>query len=232
MRLPRFIIGFSILVGIPFIFLLYARLTGGLQFYTIASISGEPNLKKGEYMFATDWIEPEPLDLLVHISRAPTGAGEAWIQRLCGLPGDTVEIRDGRLMVNGRDVDGKLRLGLQWIAPASVARDFEQQGKADGLMPLPNGDSVLFWCDEFEASDVKGVLRYAMPDSFPDDRLWVRADDDWDLDHFGPLVVPTDSVFVLGDNRYQSLDSRFFGFVAQADIIGVAFDPRLRGSER
>ena len=39
--------------------------------------------------------------------------------------------------------------------------------------------------------------------------------DDW-----GPLVVPPDSVFVLGDNRHSALDSRFRGPVAENDVVG------------
>ena len=39
-------------------------------------------------------------------------------------------------------------------------------------------------------------------------------------DNFGPLTVPSDSFFVLGDNREQSLDSRFWGFVKREKVLG------------
>jgi signal peptidase I len=44
-----------------------------------------------------------------------------------------------------------------------------------------------------------------------------------DVGEWGPLVVPRDSLFFLGDNRDSSYDSRYYGFVPRANVLGHPF---------
>ena len=53
---------------------------------------------------------------------------------------------------------------------------------------------------------------------FPHD---ARYFPDWTIDNFGPIVLPEGKYFFMGDNRDNSYDSRYRGFVDQEDIEGT-----------
>ena len=54
-----------------------------------------------------------------------------------------------------------------------------------------------------------------------------HAEGERDLEEFGPITVPTNHVFVMGDNRATSLDSRFIGTIPRAllrgKVVGIVY---------
>ena len=150
-----------------------------IQAYKIPSGSMKPTLLIGDHILVSKFNygirlplvrstlipvgTPRRGDIVVFIY--PEDRSKDFIKRLIGLPGDTIEIRNKNILLNG----------LPW-------------------------------------SDTRGVYvdTLIIPGSVQP------------RDNFGPVTVPEGSLFVMGDNRDESYDSRFWGFVPMKDVLGKA----------
>jgi signal peptidase I len=109
--------------------------------------------------------KPQRGDIIVF--RFPEDEEKDFIKRIVGTPGDTVQIRNKVVLVNGIPLDDK---------------SFTQR---------------------IDPGIIDGTIN--------------------PRDNFGPVTVPEGAYFVMGDNRDQSLDSRFWGYVREEKIRGKAF---------
>jgi len=150
-----------------------------VQAFKIPSGSMIPTLQIGDHILVNKFIygvkipllrttliplmEPKRGDIVVFIY--PEDRSKDFIKRLIAVAGDTVEIRDKKILLNGKPYED----------PHGV-----------------HTDEVI------------------LPSSMQK------------RDNFGPVTVPEGSIFVMGDNRDHSYDSRFFGFVDLKDVMGKA----------
>jgi signal peptidase I len=122
----------------------------------------------------------------------PPGQSDDYIKRVIGLPGDTVEVRGGRLILNGRPVRSERRPPTLIPVDANVPCGLEFSGflvRMDGRQycRLPIVRETLPGGPTYDTID--------LGESMGDD--------------FGPVKVPADHLFLMGDNRDRSADSRF-----------------------
>ena len=124
----------------------------------------------------------------------PPGANEDYIKRVIGLPGDTIEVRGGRLILNGKPVQAQRRPNA--LIPVDV-----NISCADKFGP------------EFETVGSDGKQYCSLPivrETLPGGPTYDTVDLGPSVgDDFPPTVVPADRVFLMGDNRDSSADSRF-----------------------
>lgn len=221
--------------------MIIASVTGMFGMYSVPTASNEPNIKKGSKIYVSNLKDPAMYNFVVYNSEyadsmnmievSDTKKASKYFHRLCGLPGNTVEMKNGILYVNNKDFDKKLDLNQQYIITnAGVAfikeSDLESLYESGGLIEV-NNDSALVILDrallEKYASEIKPVLYITHQFEFGAFK-WNNKDKEWTADNFGPLTIPAGCYFVLGDNRHNALDSRYIGFVKKENIKGVVLN--------
>ncbi len=107
----------------------------------------------------------------VVVFKYPVDPNRDFIKRVIGLPGETLELRDRKVYIDGRALEEPY---AHYIDQPTSPAEYR----------------------EVTSSDV--------------------------LKHYGPVVVPADQYFMMGDNRDNSADSRFWGFLPRDYIKGRA----------
>ena len=153
-----------------------------VQAFKIPSGSMQPTLLIGDHILVNKFLygvgipftdiklldikKPARGDVIVFIY--PEDESKDYIKRVIGLPGDTIQIIDKQIFINGSPYHDSVGV---YVDPITLAR-----GQMNG-----------------------------------------------NRDNFGPVTVPPRALFVMGDNRDHSADSRFWGFVNINKVKGKAF---------
>ncbi|KAA2214954.1 signal peptidase I [Teichococcus oryzae] len=186
--------------------------------FNIPSGSMIPTLQVGDYLFVSKYAYgysrhsmPFSPDLFsgrifgslpergdVAVFKLPRDNSTDYIKRIIGLPGDRIQLRGGRLFVNGQEAPRE-SLGpytVEGDGPRMTVRLFRET-----LPPSPGGTEAV---------------RHQI----------LEQTDNGPYDNTPEFLVPADHVFAMGDNRDNSLDSRDMiggvGFVPLENLVGRA----------
>ncbi|NML59783.1 signal peptidase I [Massilia sp. RP-1-19] len=139
----------------------------------------------------------------VMVFKYPNDMSQDYIKRVVGVPGDTIVYENKRLSVNGQPVA---------YTPLDDYLDDESpvyhKQLVENLTGVPH--RIL-------NSDNKPGVEVAIVENFPK-----REACDFSYEKF-TCTVPAGNYFMMGDNRDHSLDSRYWGFVPDKNIVGKAF---------
>jgi len=185
-----------------------------IEAYTIPSGSMIPTLLIHDHIFVNkltyglripfsqEWVfrfgEPQRGEVIVF--RYPENPSQFFIKRVIGIPGDKVHYENGDLFINGEKIE-------------------KDEAEDDAyFMSLPDRDKLEHPDKNFRKSDFNHFIEKLgdHPHSviLMKDRLFPSG--------LSPLEVPPGRLFVMGDNRDNSNDSRNWGFVPMDNVIGRA----------
>ena len=190
---------------------------------------GSWNLWDGRF-WAT---EPEMGDVIVF--RNPVNQSQDYVKRLIGTPGDKIQMKGGRLYINGKIVERKderpyivatlpksmrsvgyyrdnmsIKGNKIWIDNQPAPFNYTIEYKPDGFCHMYNGA-----CGVFEATEYTEVLPNGVEHSI------IEFTDNAPLDNTPEYTVPDGHLFFMGDNRDNSNDSRGdVSFVSRDNVLG------------
>ncbi|AUW58637.1 signal peptidase I [Sphingobium sp. SCG-1] len=211
--------------------------------FNIPSESMQPRLLIGDYLLVAKWpygysryslpfsvplipgrifaSQPQRGDVVVF--KAPPDQRNDYIKRVIGVPGDLISVQNGTVILNGQAIPKVKVADLVIPASANMVAAAEKDGNPSPCYRLQF---------EEQAKDGSRNCRYPQyRETLPNGKSYnvLDLDPDGPADDRDTVVVPEGRLFLMGDNRDRSADSRFpaepgggIGLVPQENLVGRA----------
>lgn len=200
------------------------RWSGVLKSFHVESTSNEPNLKHGSRFLGSSLRKPERLDFVYFkFSDSLDAGGMTIVKRLIAIPGDTLECKNGYYYINGNNIDEGIDLRFQYEM-TTESFNANVLGKVDNPEAYPryNSETIIVFLDYSFVKNLPVKLeRYSSSIRGNLSKEVFSNHIDWTVNNFGPVVLPEEKYFFSGDNRDNSYDSRWRGFVDEDNISGT-----------
>lgn len=217
-KLTYLLIGFLILFGI-------SRISGMLSFFDISSTSSEPNLKLNSYFIGSNLVKPKRMDFAYFKFDSSKDSSYTIVKRLIALPNDKLECKNGEFYVNDINVDDSINLRYGYRVSfeyynSDLKNDFLDDESFEAY-PISKDSIYVFLDQDYSQNLSIDLKRYLSTNYLNLSKDISSKSVNWSIHDFGPIIMPEGKYFFLGDNRDNSIDSRFEGFVDEENIIGT-----------
>lgn len=153
--------------------------------------------------FSEKWLvefgKPQRGEVIVF--KYPRDISTFYIKRVVGVPGDKIFYEDGKLFINDKEM---VKTAATEPGAYGYVRDVDLQ--SDGKMPFETTSDFEHYIEDLDGVEHDVLLRKG---------AYLGKS-------FGPVYVPDGQLFVMGDNRNRSSDSRIWSFVPHEYVLGRA----------
>tara|TARA_R100000935_G_scaffold1439_1_gene4639 strand:- start:206630 stop:207316 length:687 start_codon:yes stop_codon:yes gene_type:complete len=192
--------------------------------YIMSTTANEPTLPLGSQMMSSSLWDYENGDFIIFLAEDYFSKEKLpHIFRLVASEGDTLEIKKGIVYVNSTNVDENYTLKHLYKIHFDDYPIFEDNiHSGDYVYPSNQAktDSLLVHLPDAIAIKDK-TRRVITSNTIHNSAIEETYNALWNKDKFGPLIIPEQKLFVMGDNRDNSQDSRFIGLVDNKDVLGT-----------
>lgn len=193
--------------------------THALEVYTVSTTSNKPGYQPGDLMIASNLKKPDNQKLIV-FNRGTS----IWIFRCIGKEGDVIEMKNAVVYLNGKFLYEPYAMKEYYIPTKEILGMDKFLIKNNiSSREIYYGSSLIALSDAQFKQLNKPLKQFSKPKGgMPADGFFPNfRDKGYNEDNWGPITVPKNCYFVLGDNRHDAFDSRFFGFVKAENVIST-----------